>query len=59
LGAGIVSSLDPIRVYFTVPDHGHLDFHRRYSTRATLGGKRKKLKLAVGRLPIVERRSRT
>jgi len=42
-----VSTLDPIRAYFTVAEQQYLDFHRRYSTPATLDAKRKELKLEL------------
>jgi membrane fusion protein (multidrug efflux system) len=42
-----VSTLDPIRVYFTVAEQEYLDFHRRYSTQATLDAERKGLKLEL------------
>jgi membrane fusion protein (multidrug efflux system) len=42
-----VSTLDPIRVYFTVSEQEYLDFHRRYSTPATLDAERKQLRLAL------------
>lgn len=42
-----VSTLDPIRVYFTVSEQEYLDFHRRYSTPATLDAERKQLQLAL------------
>jgi RND family efflux transporter MFP subunit len=42
-----VSTLDPIRVYFTVDEQTYLDFHRRYSTPATLDAERKQLQLAL------------
>jgi RND family efflux transporter MFP subunit len=42
-----VSTLDPIRVYFTVSESEYLDFHRRYSTPATLDAERKQLQLAL------------
>src|ERR1700678_1925984 len=42
-----VSTLDPIRVYFTVAEQEYLDFHRRYSTPSTLDAKRKGLKLEL------------
>lgn len=42
-----VSTLDPIRVYFTVAEQEYLDFHRRYSTPATLDAKRKELRLQL------------
>jgi membrane fusion protein (multidrug efflux system) len=38
-----VSTLDPIKVYFTVSEQEYLDFHRRYSTPDTLDAERKKL----------------
>jgi membrane fusion protein (multidrug efflux system) len=42
-----VSTLDPIRVYFTVAEQEYLDFHRRYSTQATLDAERKGLRLEL------------
>jgi RND family efflux transporter MFP subunit len=42
-----VSTLDPIRVYFTVAEQEYLDFHRRYSTPDTLDAERKGLKLQL------------
>jgi len=42
-----VSTLDPIRAYFTVAEQEYLDFHRRYSTPDTLNAKRKELKLEL------------
>jgi membrane fusion protein (multidrug efflux system) len=42
-----VSTLDPIKVYFTVSEQEHLDFHRRYSTQATLDAERKQLRLEL------------
>ena len=42
-----VSTLDPIRVYFTVSEQTYLDFHRRYSTPATLDAERKQLRLTL------------
>ena len=40
-----VSTLDPIKVYFTVSEQEYLDFHRRYSTPDTLDAERKQLQL--------------
>ena len=42
-----VSTLDPIRVYFTVAEQEYLDFHRRYSTPTTVDAERKGLKLEL------------
>jgi membrane fusion protein (multidrug efflux system) len=42
-----VSTLDPIKAYFTVAEQQYLDFHRRYSTPATLDAERKQLKLEL------------
>ena len=42
-----VSTLDPIKVYFTVTEQEYLDFHRRYSTPATLDAERKGLRLEL------------
>jgi RND family efflux transporter MFP subunit len=40
-----VSTVDPIKAYFTVSEQEYLDFHRRYSTPATLDAERKQLRL--------------
>jgi len=40
-----VSTVDPIKAYFTVSEREYLDFHRRYSTPATLDAERKQLRL--------------
>jgi RND family efflux transporter MFP subunit len=42
-----VSTVDPIKVYFTVSEREYLDFHRRYSTQATLDAERKQLRLEL------------
>jgi membrane fusion protein (multidrug efflux system) len=42
-----VSTLDPTKVYFTVSEQEYLDFHRRYSTPATLDAERKQLRLQL------------
>jgi RND family efflux transporter MFP subunit len=42
-----VSTVDPIKVYFTVSEQEYLDFHRRYSTPATLDAERKQLRLEL------------
>ena len=42
-----VSTLDPIKVYFTVSEQEYLDFHRLYSTPATLDAERKGLRLQL------------
>ncbi len=42
-----VSTVDPIKVYFTVSEAEYLDFHRRYSTQATLDAERRQLKLEM------------
>jgi RND family efflux transporter MFP subunit len=42
-----VSTLDPIKVYFTVSEQEYLAFHRRYSTPATLDAERKQLRLEL------------
>jgi RND family efflux transporter MFP subunit len=42
-----VSTVDPIKVYFTVSEQEYLDFHRRYSTPATLDAERKLLRLEL------------
>jgi len=40
-----VSTLDPIKCYFTVAEQEYLDFHRRYSTPETLAAERSSLVL--------------
>jgi len=42
-----VSTLDPIKVYFTVAEQEYIDFHRRYSTPGTLDAERKALRLEL------------
>ncbi len=42
-----VSTLDPIKAYFTVAEQEYLDFHRRYATTATLDAERKQLRLEL------------
>jgi membrane fusion protein, multidrug efflux system len=42
-----VSTVDPIKVYFTVSEQEYIDFHRRYSTQATLDAERKQLRLEL------------
>lgn len=42
-----VSTVDPIKVYFTVSEREYLEFHRRYSTQATLDAERKQLRLEL------------
>jgi RND family efflux transporter MFP subunit len=42
-----VSTLDPIKVYFTVAEQEYLDFHRRYTTPATVDAERKGLRLEL------------
>ena len=42
-----VSTLDPIKAYFTVSEQEYLEFHRRYSTPATLDTARKGLVLEL------------
>jgi membrane fusion protein (multidrug efflux system) len=42
-----VSTIDPIKVYFTASEQDYLDFHRRYSTPATLDAARKGLRLEL------------
>jgi membrane fusion protein (multidrug efflux system) len=42
-----VSTLDPIKVYFTVSEQEYLDFHKRYSTQNTLDAARKNLHLQL------------
>src|ERR1700684_4522751 len=42
-----VSTLDPIKVSFTVSEQEYLDFHRRYSTPDTLDAARKQLQFQL------------
>lgn len=42
-----VSTVDPIKAYFTVSEQEYLAFHRRYSTPATLDAERKNLRLQL------------
>jgi RND family efflux transporter MFP subunit len=42
-----VSTVDPIKVYFTASEQEYLDFHRRYSTPTTLDAARKGLRLEL------------
>lgn len=42
-----VSTVDPIKCYITVSEQEYLDFHRRYSTPATLDAQRKQLRLEL------------
>ena len=42
-----VSTLDPIKVYFTVAEQEYLDFHRRYTTPAIVDAERKGLRLEL------------
>jgi RND family efflux transporter MFP subunit len=42
-----VSTVDPIKVNFTASEQEYLDFHRRYSTPATLAAARKGLRLEL------------
>jgi RND family efflux transporter MFP subunit len=42
-----VSTIDPIKVYFTVSEPEYLAFHRRYSTQATLEAERRNLKFQM------------
>jgi membrane fusion protein (multidrug efflux system) len=42
-----VSTLDPIKVYFTVAEQEYLDFHRRYSTPTIVDAERKGLRLEL------------
>ncbi len=42
-----VSTVDPIKVYFTVGEAQYLDFHKRYPTQSTLDAARKNLHLQL------------
>jgi len=42
-----VSTVDPVKVYFTVSEQEYLDFHRRYATPTTLDAARKGLRLEL------------
>jgi membrane fusion protein (multidrug efflux system) len=39
-----VSTVDPIKVYFTVSEGEYLDFHRRYATEASVEAERRQLR---------------
>ena len=39
-----VSTVDPIKAYFTVSEGEYLDFHRRYATQASVEAERKQLR---------------
>lgn len=39
-----VSTVEPIKVYFTVSEQEYLDFHRRYATEASVEAERSKLR---------------
>jgi len=42
-----VSTVDPIKVYFTVSEQEYLDFHRRYATQASVEAERRNLRLEL------------
>ena len=42
-----VSTVDPIKANFTVSEREYLDFHRRYSTEASVEAERKQLRLQL------------
>ena len=42
-----VSTVDPIKVYFTVSETEYLDFHRRYATQESVDAERKQLRLQL------------
>lgn len=42
-----VSTLDPIKVYFTVSEQEYLEFHRRYATVASVEAERRQLQLEL------------
>ena len=42
-----VSTLDPIKVYFTASEQEYLDFHKRYTTQATVEAERKQMRLEL------------
>ena len=42
-----VSTLDPIKAYFTVSEQEYLDFHRRFPTQASRDAERKRLRLEL------------
>ena len=42
-----VSTLDPIKVYFTVSEQVYLAFHRRYTTQASVEAERRQLRLEL------------
>src|SRR5215472_15518029 len=42
-----VSTVDPIKAYFTVSEGEYLDFHRRYATQASVEAERRQLRLEL------------
>jgi RND family efflux transporter MFP subunit len=42
-----VSTVDPIKAYFTVSEQEYLDFHRRYADQTTLDAERKQLRFEL------------
>jgi RND family efflux transporter MFP subunit len=42
-----VSTLDPIKVYFTASEQEYLDFHKRYATQATVDAEHKQMRLEL------------
>jgi RND family efflux transporter MFP subunit len=42
-----VSTVDPIKSYFTVSEQEYLSFHRRYATQASLEAERKQMRLEL------------
>jgi membrane fusion protein (multidrug efflux system) len=42
-----VSTVDPIKAYFTVSEQEYLDFHRRYSNQTTLDAEREQLRFEL------------
>jgi membrane fusion protein (multidrug efflux system) len=42
-----VSTVDPIKVYFTASEQNYLGFHRKYSTEATVEAERKQMRLEL------------
>lgn len=42
-----VSTLDPVKVYFTASEQEYLDFHRRYNTQATVEAEHKQMRLEL------------
>ena len=42
-----VSTLDPIKAYITVSEQEYLDFHRRYTTQASVEAERRQLRLEL------------